>query len=251
MDRIERTREKFEKLFGAAPAEGEGAEVEFMQILQRFIFGEVSYTGFLDDEMRELITVAVLTVNQTLPQLRAHIGASLRIGVRPIRIREAIYQCAPFIGFPKTLNAIETMKGVFAERGIAEEGESAKTVTEQTRYADGLALQAPLYGTEIADRYTWLPAPFAEALPRWLTEFAFGDFATRKGLQSKERELLIVVVLAALGGAETQVYAHVKGALSSGNTKEEIVAALVHAMPYMGMPRLFNALNCSKELLKK
>ena len=52
-----------------------------------------------------------------------------------------------------------------------------------------------------------------------------------------------------MGGAEVQVRSHVEGALKVGNTKEEIVCALVHAMPYMGVPRLFNALNCSKELL--
>lgn len=34
-----------------------------------------------------------------------------------------------------------------------------------------------------------------------------------------------------------------------GNDAEEIVCALAHAMPYMGVPRLFNALNCAKELL--
>lgn len=40
------------------------------------------------------------------------------------------------------------------------------------------------------------------------------------------------------------------GAIKTGNSKEEIVCALVHAMPYMGIPRLFNALNCSKDVLE-
>lgn len=39
------------------------------------------------------------------------------------------------------------------------------------------------------------------------------------------------------------------GALKVGNTKEEVVCALVHASAYMGIPRLFNALNTCKELL--
>ena len=56
-------------------------------------------------------------------------------------------------------------------------------------------------------------------------------------------------MLAAMGGAEVQVKSHVEGALKAGNTKEEVVCALAHAMPYMGVPRLFNALNCAKELL--
>ena len=74
---------------------------------------------------------------------------------------------------------------------------------------------------------------------------------TRKGLDGKTRELLTVVMLAAMGGAEVQVRSHVEGALKTGSTKEEVVCALVHAMPYMGVPRLFNALNCAKELLSE
>ena len=70
---------------------------------------------------------------------------------------------------------------------------------------------------------------------------------TRKGLDGKTRELLTVVMLAAMGGAETQVRSHVMGAVKAGNTAEEIVCALVQAMPYMGIPRLFNALNSIRE----
>ena len=58
MDRIQNCQEKFTKLFGGKPTQNEGNDPEFMRILQRFIFGEVSYTGSLDDRMRELITVA-------------------------------------------------------------------------------------------------------------------------------------------------------------------------------------------------
>lgn len=249
MDRVKNCEEMFAELFGGKPVTDEGTDPGFMRILQRFIFGEVSYVGPLDNRMRELITVTVLTVNQTLPQLKAHTAACLNIGIKPAEVREAVYQCAPFIGFPKTLNAIAAMNETFEKSGISLPLEDAATVTEDDRYEKGLAVQAPLYGTEIADRYTWLPGAFAEAVPGYLTAFGFGDFATRKGLSGKDRELLTVVMLAALGGAEVQVRSHVEGALKAGNTKEEIVCALVHAMPYMGMPRLFNALNCSKELL--
>ena len=249
MDRIEKCKYKFEKLFGGKPTQNEGNDPEFMRILQRFIFGEVSYTGSLGDEMRELVTVTVLTVNQTLPQLKAHVGACLNIGVEPAAVRETVYQCAPFIGFPKTLNAIAAMDEVFAANGIALPLENGETTTEADRFDEGLALQKPVYGDEIKDRYAWLPGEFAEAAPRFLTELCFGDFNTRTGLEEKTRELLTVVLLAAMGGAEVQVKSHVEGALKAGNTKEEIVCALVHASGYMGIPRLFNALNTCRDLL--
>lgn len=251
MDRVERCEKKFAELFGGKPTVNEGSDPGFMRILQRFIFGEVSYTGSLDDRMRELITVTVLVVNQTLPQLKAHVGASLNVGCTPEEIREAVYQCAPFVGFPKTLNAIAAMNEVFSERGVSLPLPDAATVTEEDRVKKGLALQEALYGTEIKDRYAWLPEEFAEAVPRFLTELCFSDFMTRKGLDGKTRELLTVVILAAMGGAEVQVRSHVEGALRAGNTAEEIVCALAHAMPYMGVPRLFNALNRAKEILDR
>ena len=101
-ERIRKTEQKFRELFGGNPVQDEGTDPEFMRILQRFIFGEVCYTGSLNNRLRELVTVTVLTVNQTLPQLKAHVGACLNVGVPPLEIRETVYQCAPFIGFPKT-----------------------------------------------------------------------------------------------------------------------------------------------------
>jgi len=189
----------------------------------------------------------VLAVNQTLPQLKAHVGASLNVGCTPVEIREAIYQCAPFIGFPKTLNAITAMNEAFTAAGIALPLPAQGTVEDADRYGAGLAIQEPLYGAEIADRYRDLPPEYAEAIPRFLTAFGFGDFATRTGLDGARRELLTVVMLAALGGAELQVKAHVLGAEKAGNSRDRILAALVHAMPYMGIPRLFNALNAARE----
>ena len=194
----------------------------------------------------------VLTTLSTLPQLKAHVQASLNAGCTPVEIREAVYQCAPFIGFPRTLNAIGVMNEVFEGNGIQLPLPSQKTLTgesEDERYRKGLDIQNPLYGTEIADRYTWLPGDFAQAVPRFLTELCFGDFNTRSGLDGKTRELLTVVLLAALGGAEAQVKSHVEGALKAGDTREEVVCALVHASGYMGIPRLFNALNVCRELL--
>ena len=246
MDRIERTEQNMQELFHSHAAGGEGPDGEFMQILQGYIFGDVCYTGSLDNRLRELVTVTVLTTLSALPQLKAHVPAALNAGCTPVEVREAVYQCAPFIGFPKTLNAIAAMNEAFAAAGVALPLPSQKTLTgadEDERYRKGLAIQAPLYGTEIADRYAWLPGDFAQAVPRFLTELCFGDFATRAGLDGKSRELLTVVLLAALGGAEVQVKSHAAGALKAGNTKEEVVCALVHASGYMGIPRLFNALN--------
>lgn len=54
------------------------------------IFGEVFYVGDLTDRQRELITCNVLTVLQTLSQLKAHLSAAINVGGVIIRIKRII-----------------------------------------------------------------------------------------------------------------------------------------------------------------
>ncbi len=245
MNRTERTHETYNKLFGGEALTGMGNDPELMDILQKFIFGEVFHTGVLDNRQRELITIVTLTTQQTLPQLKAHVNAALNVGVTPIEIREAVYQCAPFIGFPKTLNAVGTINEVFTEKGISLPLQSQGTVTEKERFMKGSEIQYPLYGDEIKVYMAMLPENFKDDVPRFLTEMCFGDFYTRKGLDIKTRELLTLCVLATLG-AEPQLNSHTLGNLKAGNTKIELIAAMVHCIPYIGFPNGLNAINIIK-----
>ena len=54
--RVERAKKKYQELFGPQTVEN-SSDPELMTILQRFIFGEVFFTGNLDDQTRELITI--------------------------------------------------------------------------------------------------------------------------------------------------------------------------------------------------
>lgn len=240
-DRTTICDKQFKQLFGSDRGV-HPTDHEFMDILQKFIFGEVSEVGLLDNKMRELITVTVLSVMQTLPQLKAHVQACLNVGLKPVEIREAVYQVAPFIGFPKTLNAINTMNEVFLQNGISLPLPPQGTVTDDNRRAKGAELQTPLYGAEIKEKYKNLPDFAAKAIPEFLTELAFGDFYTRKGLPVQTRELLIVCLLAALGTV-SPLKAHVAANVKLGNGKEKIYAALIQCLPYIGFPSVFAAIN--------
>ncbi|WKZ64206.1 MAG: carboxymuconolactone decarboxylase family protein [Saprospiraceae bacterium] len=242
MNRIEATKETYHQLFGGEALTGTGTDPELMNILQKFIFGDVFHTGVLDNQKRELITLVTLTTLQTLPQLKAHTVAALNVGVNPSEIREAVYQCAPYIGYPKTLNALGIINEVFKERGIQLPLENQGTVTEENRSEKGKAIQDALYGDEIKKMMSTLPGNFNEIVPRLLTEHNFGDYYTRGVLDVKTRELLMYCVVATLG-AEFQLNAHAKGALKAGNTKEELVAAMVQCIGYIGFPYAINAIN--------
>ncbi len=244
MTRSERADKTYEQLFlnkrTASPT-----DPEFMEILQRNIFGEVFYTGNLNNQERELITVVSLATMQTLPQLKAHIGAALNVGNSPLTIREAIYQCAPFIGFPRTLNAIGVFNEVVQERNFTLPLENAGITTDADRHEKGLAIQTELYGDEVKKAMSSLPAEYKDIVPDTLTDFCFGDFYTRGGLTIQQRELLSLVILTALG-AEKQLSAHVIGALKAGNDKETLLAAMVQAIPYVGLANAMTTINLIK-----
>ena len=244
MTRAEKANEVFKTLFQAERVENPTAP-EFMEILQRNIFGEVFFTGNLTHKEREMITVVSLATMQTLPQLKAHINAALNVGNTPLEIREAIYQCAPFIGFPKTLNAIGVFNEVAKERNIKLPLENIGTTTDENRHLKGLEIQQKLYGDEVKKAMVKLPAEYKNVVPDTLTDFCFGDFYTRKGLDVKQRELLSLVILTAMG-AEKQIEAHVVGAMRAGNDKEKLLAAMVQAIPYVGLPDAMTTINVIK-----
>jgi len=248
MNRIEKSQETYKKLFGDGVPAAYATDPDFQDILSRFIFGEVFYQGNLDDKQRELITLVVLATNQTLPQLKAHAHAALNIGLTPIEIKEAIYQCAPYLGFPKTLNAITEINEVFKTRNITLPLESQKQVKEENRLNKGLSVQVEIFGDIIEKNRENAPSN-QKHIQDYLSAFCFGDFYTRGGLDLKTRELLTLCTVSSLGGCESQVKAHVQGNLNVGNDKETMIAAITHCLPYIGFPRTLNALGCINEII--
>lgn len=239
-----------EILFNITTKNNNGSDKDFMDILQKYIFGEVFTIGDLDIKTRELLTVTSLTVMQTLPQLKAHINGALNAGNTPIEIRETIYQCAPFIGFPKTLNAISVFNEVIKERGLEKELKSTKTTNENDRYKRGYDVQNPMYGDEIEKNMSGLPNNMGKDVSRFLTEVCFGDFYTREGLDLKTRELMTIAILTTMGNTGV-LKSHIKGNLKAGNSIETITAAIIQVMPYIGFPNSFAALKVVKDIVEE
>jgi 4-carboxymuconolactone decarboxylase len=158
-----------------------------------------------------------------------------------------IYQLAPFIGYPKVLNALDTINSVFKDRGIKLPLQNEATIADSERFNKGKEIQTPIYGEGMKQNMKDLPGEFAEAIPRILTESCFGDFYTRNGLDLKTRELMIFCALTTLGGADKQLGSHAIGNMKVGNDKETLLAALVQLYPYIGFPRIANAIYAIKD----
>lgn len=81
--------------------------------LSAYCFGDYYTRGTLDLKMRELITFsAIICLGGCEPQAKAHASANISVGNTKEMLIEAAIQCLPFIGFPRTLNAIGCISAV-------------------------------------------------------------------------------------------------------------------------------------------
>jgi 4-carboxymuconolactone decarboxylase len=85
------------------------------------------------------------------------------------------------------------------------------------------------------------------ALGDWIVDFAFGDVHTRPGLDPRERELIIVAVLTAIGSSDPQVRAHIRALRVIGVPWEQIEEAILQTTPYAGIARAVNAIKVLRE----
>jgi 4-carboxymuconolactone decarboxylase len=81
----------------------------------------------------------------------------------------------------------------------------------------------------------------------WVVDFAFGDVHTRPGLDARERELIIVAVLAAIGSSDPQVRAHIRALRAIDVPWNEIEECILQVTPYAGVPRAINAMKVLRD----
>ena len=248
MNRTEKATETMNALYGETHTALTAADPEFAAVKERLVYGEIYAEEKLSAKLRELIILAVAATNQTMNEVKRHTAAALAAGVKPEEIKEAIYHCAPYIGLGKAENAVVAVNEVLAEKGIALPLESGQTVTEESRLSGGIAAQKSIFGDHIDTMRASAPEN-QKNMQDYLSAYCFGDFYTRRFLTIPERELLTFAILAAQGGCEPQVKAHVGGNAAVGNGKETLLAALTVCLPYIGFPRTLNALGCIYEVL--
>lgn len=214
---------------------------DLQNIFNNFVYGEVYNHGNLEPKLRELITLVSLTASQGNSMIAEHVEAALNVGASAIEIKEALYQCAPYVGFPRVFAALEEANKVFKAKNIKLPLESQATVSEETRFEKGLEIQTNTFGQRILDAHANAPEN-QKHIQNYLSAMCFGDFYTREGLDMKTRELLTFIMIISLGGQEVQATSHARGNLSVGNSKDTLIEAVTQCIPYIGYPRTLNAI---------
>ena len=88
----------------------------------------------------------------------------------------------------------------------------------------------------------------APDLNNLMLKFAFGTIYERGVLNFKDRELITITSLLTQGGCENQLRVHIQASLNVGLTQEEIIETFIHYAPYVGFPRVLNAIFVAKEI---
>ena len=84
-------------------------------------------------------------------------------------------------------------------------------------------------------------ADVSPELAHQIVAWGFGEIYTRPQLSPRDRQLVTLGMLTALGGCEPQLEVHVGTSLNVGLTPEQIVETLLHALAYCGAPKALNA----------
>ena len=93
-------------------------------------------------------------------------------------------------------------------------------------------------------------ADIAPDLRKMIIEFAYGDIYSRPGLDAKKRALVVITAVVTQGAAP-QTKTHIKRGLHAGLTQTEIVEALLQLVPYIGFPRVQNALTIAHQVFNE
>jgi 4-carboxymuconolactone decarboxylase len=91
-------------------------------------------------------------------------------------------------------------------------------------------------------------ADFAPSLVHFTDDVRFGEVWQRPELPPRDRSLVTVTALAALGHTH-QLTFHLGLAKQNGPTDEELKEAITHLAPYAGWPRGMSAMTAAKQVL--
>ncbi len=219
-------------------------EPELSAISERFIYNDINKQIKMSTAQQELLTIVVLTANNTPDDIPAHVQGAIKAGASAEQIHESVLHCTPYIGLPKAKAALERVNKALELLHIKLPCAPASTTTDDTRYEAGLAVQRAIFGAENIDKMNDSAPADQKHINYNLSANCFGDYYTRKVLDIKERELVTFTAIVTLGGCEPQAKAHASANIAVGNTRQDLLDALTIALPYIGYPRTLNGLAC-------
>jgi 4-carboxymuconolactone decarboxylase len=123
----------------------------------------------------------------------------------------------------------------------------SETTTREQRYEHGRSVLDEIDGAAGVNVIESL-ADISPELAHQVVAWGFGEIYSRPALAPRDRQLVTLGMLTALGGCEPQLDVHVNAALNVGLSPQQIVEALLHSSVYCGFPRALNATFVAKRV---
>jgi 4-carboxymuconolactone decarboxylase len=109
-----------------------------------------------------------------------------------------------------------------------------------------MAVRRRVLGDAHVDRAEAAKTAFDADFQAFITEGAWGSVWARPGLTLRERSLVTLALLAALGNHE-ELAMHVRATARTGASQADVLEAMLHVAVYAGVPRANHALKIAKE----
>lgn len=162
--------------------------------------------------------IAAFMATSDMPKLNAALNQGLDAGLTISEAREILVQLYAYVGFPRSLNALNELMTVVQarkQRGIEDapgREPSHAIPTGEDLLAAGTANQTRISGGPVKGPVF----DFAPVINQFLQTHLFGDIFERDNLDWQSRELATVGALAATPGVESQLRSHMRASLRVG-----------------------------------
>jgi 4-carboxymuconolactone decarboxylase len=123
-------------------------------------------------------------------------------------------------------------------------------MTDNGRYDEGLRVRSEVLGAAHVQRSLERASEFSRPIQELVTEYCWGAVWARPGLARRDRSLINLGMLTALGRSH-ELAVHVRGAVANGCTKREIQEALLQAAIYCGVPAGMEAFRVVESVIEE
>ncbi|WP_370255080.1 4-carboxymuconolactone decarboxylase [Nioella sp.] len=114
------------------------------------------------------------------------------------------------------------------------------------RFETGMKVRRKILGDAHVDRAEAAKTAFDAPFQTLITEGAWGNVWASDRISDRERSMLTLALLAALGNFD-EIPMHIRATARTGASKEDVLEAFQHVAIYAGVPRANHALKLAKE----
>lgn len=173
----------------------------------------------LNDRQKAIASAASHAARGDQNGLKQALIDGLDAGVAVNEFKEILIQVYAYCGFPRSLNALNTLMQVTEERGNKDKpGNLPSAKPEGSSLDYGAENQTRLVGRPVAGKVY----EFAPAIDAFLKAHLFGDIFARDNIDWQTRELATIAMLASLNNAGAQLNSHINVGKYNGLTDRQV-----------------------------